>query len=155
MKYILKQSDTEELCRRCGKESEAIQNITAACEKTNTYPKRHDGLAKIIHQKLAEKAELIDDKSPYYKHTPAKLLKKENFKLYWNRSIFTDEAIPFNRPEITFMNKKTNNTFSIDVAVPNTHNLPKTITDNKTSTKNWRMKYVLCGSKRQHKLCRQ
>ena len=32
------------------------------------YVKRHDGLAKIIHQKLAEAAELIDDKSPYYKY---------------------------------------------------------------------------------------
>jgi len=28
-KYILKQPDTEELCRRCGKESETIQHITA------------------------------------------------------------------------------------------------------------------------------
>ena len=27
------------------------------------------------------------------------------------------------------MNKKTKNTFSIDIAVPNTHNLAKTITD--------------------------
>jgi len=32
----------------------------------------------------------------------------------------------------------------------NTHNLAKTITD-KTYTKNWRMKYVLCGSKTQLK----
>jgi hypothetical protein len=31
-KYILKQPDTEELCRRCGKKSETIQHITAACE---------------------------------------------------------------------------------------------------------------------------
>jgi len=31
-KYILKQPDTDELCRRCGKESETIQHITAACE---------------------------------------------------------------------------------------------------------------------------
>ena len=29
-KYILKQPDTDEL-RRCGKESETIQHITAAC----------------------------------------------------------------------------------------------------------------------------
>jgi len=28
------------------------------------------------------------------------------------------------------MNKKTKNTFLIDIAVPNTHNLAKTITDN-------------------------
>ena len=124
-KYILKQPDTEELCRRCGKESETIQHITAACE----YVKRHEGLAKIIRQKLAEAAELIDDKSPYYKYTPANVLENENFKLYWNRSTLTDKTVTFNRPDITFVNKKTKNTFLIDTAVPNTHNLAKTITD--------------------------
>jgi hypothetical protein len=130
-KYILKQSDTDELCRRCGKESETIQHITAAREQLapTEYVKRHDGLAKIIHQKLAEAAELIDDKSPYYKYTPANVLENENFKLYWNRSILTDKTIHFNQPDITFMNKKTKNNFLIDTAVPNTCNLAKTITD--------------------------
>jgi len=41
----------------------------------------------------------------------------------------TDKTIPFDRPDITFMNKKTKNTFLIDTALPNTHNLAKTITD--------------------------
>jgi len=68
-------------------------------------------------------------KSPYYKYTPANVLENENFKLYWNRSILTDKTIPFNRADITFKNKKTKNTFLIDLAVPNTHNLTKTITD--------------------------
>jgi len=65
-KYILKQLHTDELCRRCGKESEKIQHINAACEQLapTEYVKRHDGLAKVIHQKLAETAELIKDKSP-------------------------------------------------------------------------------------------
>ena len=47
-----------------------------ACDQLapTEYVKRHDGLAKIIHQKLAEAAELIDDKSPYYKYTPASLM---------------------------------------------------------------------------------
>jgi len=99
---------------------------------------------------LAETAELIDDKSPYYKYTPANILENENIKLYWNRSILTDKTIPFNRPDITVMNKKTKKTFLVDIAVPNTRNIAKTITD-KASTKNWRMKCVLCGSKRQHK----
>jgi len=95
----------------------------------NKYVKRHDGLAKIIHQQLAEAAELIGDENPYYKYTPANVLENENFKLYWNRSTLTDKTIPFNRPDITFMDKKTNNTYLIDIAVPNTHNLAKTITD--------------------------
>ena len=102
-KYILKQPDTKELCRRCGKELETIQHITAAFEQlaATEYVKRHDGLAKVIHQKLAEAAELIGDKSPYYKYTPANVPENETFKLYWNRSILTDKTIPFNRPDIT------------------------------------------------------
>ena len=52
-----------------------------------------------------------------------------NFKLYYNRSILTDETILFNRPDITFMNKKTKNTVLTDIAVPNTYNLAKTKTD--------------------------
>jgi len=130
-KYILKQPDTDEICRRCGKESETIQYITAACEQlaATEYVKRHGGLVKIIHQKLAEAAELIDDKRPYYKYTPANVLGNENFKLFWNRNILTDKTVTFNRPDVTFMNKKTKNTFLIDIAVPNTHNLAKAITD--------------------------
>jgi len=76
----LKQPDTDELCRRYGKESETIQHITAACEQLahTEYVKRHDGLAKIILQKLTEVAELIEDKCPYYKYTPA---------VYWRMKI--------------------------------------------------------------------
>ena len=103
-----KQPDTDELYRRCGKESGTIQHITAACEELapTEYVKRHDGLAKIIHQKLPEADELIDVKSQHYKYTPANILENENLKLYWNRSILTDKTIDFNRPDITFMNKK-------------------------------------------------
>jgi len=92
-KYILKQPHTDELCRRCVKESETIQHITAACEQLAPaeYVKRYDGLAKIIHQKVAKAAELIGYKSPYYKYTPANELENENFKLYWNRSILTSD----------------------------------------------------------------
>jgi hypothetical protein len=126
--FILKQPNIDELCRRCGKESETIHHITAACEQLapTECVNRHDGLAKVIHQKLEEAAELIEDRSPYYKQT---VEENDNFKLYWNRSIITDKTIPSNRPDITFMNKKTKSTFLADIAVPNTHNLAKTITD--------------------------
>ena len=94
----MKQPYTKELCRRCGKEWETIQHITAAFEQlaATEYVKRHDGLAKVIHQKLAEAAELIGDKSPYYKYTPANVLENEKLKLHWNRSILMDKTIPFN-----------------------------------------------------------
>ena len=95
----------------------------------NTLHKGDDDDGNSNNNTLAEAAELVDDKSPYSKHTPASVLESENFKLCWNRSILTDKTITFNRPDITFMNKKIRNTFLIDIAVPNTHNLAKTITD--------------------------
>jgi len=49
---------------------------------------------------------VIADKSPCYKYTPANVLEKDNFKLYWNRSIITDKTIPANRSDITLINKK-------------------------------------------------
>ena len=72
---------------------------------------------------------MIEDKSPYYKYTPASVLENDNFKLYWNRSMLTDKTILFNRPDITFVNKKTKNASLIHIAVPNTHNIAKTISD--------------------------
>jgi hypothetical protein len=107
------------------------QHITAACEllAATECVKRHDGLAKIVHQKLAEAAELIEDRSPYYKYTPASVLENEKFELYWNRSVLTDKTIHFNGSDIPFMNKKAKKTLLVDTAVPNTHNLAKTTTD--------------------------
>ena len=95
-KYILKQPNIDELCRRCGKDSETIQHITAACEQLEPteYVKRHNGLAKVIYQKLAEAAELTEDRSPYHNHTPVSVLDNDNFKLYCNRSILSDKTIP-------------------------------------------------------------
>jgi hypothetical protein len=63
----LKQPNIDELCRRCGKEPETIQHITATYEQpaSTESVKRHNGVAKVIHQKLAEAAELIEERSPY------------------------------------------------------------------------------------------
>jgi hypothetical protein len=72
---------------------------------------------------------MIENISPYYRYIPANVLENDNFKLYWNRSIMTDKTIPANRPAITFTNKKTKTTYLIDIAVPKTHNLAKTITE--------------------------
>jgi hypothetical protein len=80
---------------------------------------------KVIQQKLAEAAEMMEDKSPYYRYTPANLLENDNFKLYWNRSIITDKTIPANRTDITLKNKKTKTNYLIDIAVPNTHSCPE------------------------------
>jgi hypothetical protein len=97
------------MCRRCWKEPATIQHITAACEHLarTECVKRRDGVAKVIHQKLAEAAELIEDNCQYYRYKPANVLENDNFKLYWNRSIITDRTVPSNWPDMTVTNKKT------------------------------------------------
>ena len=51
-KCILKQPNIDQLCRRCGKESETIRHITAACEQRapSECVKRHDGLDQVMRQ---------------------------------------------------------------------------------------------------------
>jgi hypothetical protein len=63
-KYILKQPRIDELCRRRGKESETILHITAASGQVapTEYVKRHDGLGKVIHRKLAEQLKSLKAK---------------------------------------------------------------------------------------------
>jgi hypothetical protein len=46
-----------------------------------------------------------------------------------NNNNNNNKTIPSNRPDITFTNKKTKNIVLIDIAIPNTHNLAKTITE--------------------------
>ena len=94
---------------------------------------------------------MIEDKSPYYKCTPVNVLEKDNFKLYWNRSMLTDKTIPFNRPDIIFMNKKTKNTFFIDIAVPNSHNHAKIITDKQNKYQELANEICAMWKQKQHK----
>ena len=73
---------------------------------------------------------MIDDKS-LYKYTQANVLENENFTLYWNRSILTEEIISFNRPDITFMNKETKKNF-LTRARAHTHTHTHTHTQTQT-----------------------
>ena len=79
----------------CAEDVEHIQHIISPSEQLapTEYLKRHNGLAKIIHQKLAEVAELIEEKSPYYMYTPANVMENDNFRLYWNRNRLTKKTI--------------------------------------------------------------
>jgi hypothetical protein len=69
----------------------------------NNNAKIHDGVAEVIHQKLAETAELIEDTSSQYKYTTANVLENDNFTLYWNRSMITDKTKRLNLHPNTYI----------------------------------------------------
>ncbi|KAL0841160.1 hypothetical protein ABMA28_014906 [Loxostege sticticalis] len=130
-KYILKDRTLRnDLCRKCNNKPETIQHITGACITLtqNDYTHRHNQLVNIIHQKLVLKYKLLNDHhTPYYKYTPQNVIENPKYKLYYDRTILTDNTIYNNRPDITFVDKDNKHTYIIDIAVPNTNNIQSTI----------------------------
>ncbi|XP_026323226.1 uncharacterized protein LOC113232673 [Hyposmocoma kahamanoa] len=130
-KFIIKDSSViNDKCRKCRIQPETIQHITGACTALaqTDYTHRHNQVANVIHQNLALKYALIHESiTPYYKYTPQTILENTTHKLYYDRAILTDRTIHFNRPDITLQDKLNKITYLIDIAVPNTHNIQKTI----------------------------
>ncbi|CAH2020482.1 unnamed protein product [Acanthoscelides obtectus] len=100
----LQQSDK---CRYGCQDSETIQHVTGGCQAfaPTDYKERHDIAAKIIHQELAYKFKLIECKLQYYKYTPQCVLENDKYKLYWDRTVLTDQYIKQNRPDIIIVDK--------------------------------------------------
>ncbi|KAL0870860.1 hypothetical protein ABMA27_004702 [Loxostege sticticalis] len=131
-KHIMKLRIPTDQCRKCNSGSETIQHITGACKAIvqTDYKHRHDQVANIIHQKLAQKYNLIPHKLiPYYKYVPEPVIENNNYRLYFDRAILTDKTTHFNRPDITVHDKKNHTALIIDIAIPNSHNLQSTISD--------------------------
>jgi len=130
-KHIIKDRNVlNDNCRLCNNATENIQHITSSCIKLagSDYTKRHNQVAKIVHQKLAKKVGLLKDTVPYYVYDPKTILENDEHTLYWDRTLRTDKTVQHNRPDITFVDKKSKVGYLIDIAVPNNYNLEAKIT---------------------------
>ncbi|CAH2019305.1 unnamed protein product [Acanthoscelides obtectus] len=151
-RFILKNLQQSDKCRYGCQDSETIQHVTGGCQAfaPTDYKERHDIAAKIIHQELAYKFKLIECKLQYYKYTPQCVLENDKYKLYWDRTVLTDQYIKQNRPDIIIVDKDAQKVTLIDVAIPNSNNL--TYKHNEKVAKyrelefqikrQWKMKYV-------------
>jgi hypothetical protein len=147
-KHILKMPLVD-ICRKCHSSTETIQHITGACKSIvqTDYKHRHDQVAYIIHQKIAQSYKLIADKLvPYYKYSPETILEDTNVRLYFDRAILTDRTIHYNRPDITLLDRLNSKALIIDIAIPNSHNLQTTIPRKSQNTPNLRRKLPACGN---------
>lgn len=86
-------------------------------------------VANVIHMKLALKHGLITTGQPFYKYTPQNVLENQIHKLYFDRLVLTDNTMAANRPDITLIDKRAKTTYLIDVAIPNTNNIEKRISE--------------------------
>lgn len=70
------------------------------------------------------------DTTPYYKCKPKTVLDNHEYKVYYDRTILTEESIGNNRTDIVLVDKTKKQTFLIVIAVPNTYNVKNTIQEN-------------------------
>jgi hypothetical protein len=66
---------------------------------------------------------------PYFKYEPQSMLENSSYKLYYDMSIMTDQTIHYNRQDIVILDRPIKETYLIDVAIPNSHNLYRIITE--------------------------
>lgn len=132
LKRIANKPDVStELCRRCKGKPETIKHIIGECSNLapTEYTNRHNQVARIIHQRLAEQCGFLQGPLvPYYKYSPSAVLESSEYRLYYDRTILTDKTIRHNRPDILLENKQNKEVYLLDIAVPNTQNIEDTIT---------------------------
>jgi hypothetical protein len=75
---------------------------------------------------LAVKFNLLKNTQPHYCYTPESCLENDNYKLYFDRTVLTDIHIKHNRPDIIILNKQQKQAYLVDIAIPNSHNIPQT-----------------------------
>lgn len=126
-RYILHE-DIEDRCRKCNAVGETIEHVVAGCQALAevAYLGRHNDVAKIVHQQLALKHNLVNQCVPYYKYLPDPVLENSCIKLYWDREIITDVHIRANRPDIVIYDKRMKRVTLIDIAVPLDRNVQST-----------------------------
>ncbi|KAA5654928.1 hypothetical protein F3G58_31985 [Pseudomonas aeruginosa] len=96
------------------------------------YLHRHNQAARILHQELALKYGLIEQRLPYYKYQPDAVLENDRAKLYWDRPIITDRTILANKPDIVLMDRTESRVFLVDITIPYDENLVRAEADKKT-----------------------
>lgn len=125
-RYILKDG-TVDICRSCHLPGETIRHITSGCSAlANTeYLHRHNQVARILHQELALKYGLVGSRVPYYRYVPEPVLENDRARLYWDRPIITDRAVPPNKPDLVLVDREQSRVFLVDVTIPHDENLVK------------------------------
>ncbi|CAG9836289.1 unnamed protein product [Diabrotica balteata] len=127
LKYIVKDPQVQnDKCRYGCQAQETIQYLTGGCLAfaATEYKERHDSVGKILHQEIASKLGLLQTNHlPYYQYVPESILENDNYMLYWDRTVLTDQTVAHNRPHLVLVNKLTRQTTLIDVAIPNSNNL--------------------------------
>ena len=79
--------------------------------------RRHDNVARIVHEKLCGKYNLKRSEK-WYEHAPEGVVENEEVKILWDVMIQCDREIKARKPDIVVVNKNERSWARIDIAIP-------------------------------------
>ncbi|XP_037931265.1 uncharacterized protein LOC119666061 [Teleopsis dalmanni] len=124
-KHILKERVEDDLCRKCGSVPESLDHIISSFSvmAPREYLNRHNAICKESHQNFAFKHGLISKTCPIYQYKPTTVLENTNFRMYWDRQVYTDRPITHNKPNNLLVDRSNDSAYLIDVAIPHNGNI--------------------------------
>lgn len=114
-------------CRMCNQKDETVAHIITACSKIagSLYKTRHNNVAAALHHGICRHYGVQTCDNTWL-HDPKPTEENERAKILWDFEIRTDRVISARRPDLVVVDKTTNETTIIDVAIPNdTHIVEK------------------------------
>ena len=119
IKARIDKSREDAKCRMCNEKEETIHHIVSGCSNLaqKEYKRRHDCVARALHWDiLRQRGFEVSDK--WYQHQPESVAEIEQFKVLWDFTIKTNIEIHAKRPDIVMVDKNSNETIILDVAIP-------------------------------------
>ena len=106
-------------CRMCNKRNETIMHILSKYSKPaqTEHTKHNDKVAPMVHLELCSKYGFESDKH-WYEHRMNGVIKTRIQRYYWDLDIRTDRVMEVIHPDIMLIDKKNQETFVINVAIP-------------------------------------
>ena len=127
IKHSIDKTSETPLCRLCGDCSETVRHIVSGCKKLaqREYRKRHDKVALRVHWEICRKYG-IECTDKWYDHQPLAVTENREVRITWDMTVYTDRKLNHNRPDITLVQKDTQEWTLIDIAVPADQNIINT-----------------------------
>ena len=119
IKARIDKSRVDAKCRMCNEKEETIHHIVSGCSNLaqKEYKRLHDCVARALHWDiLRQRGFEVSEK--WYQHQPESVAEIEQFKVLWDFTIQTDIEIHARRPDIVIVDKNSNETIILDVAIP-------------------------------------
>lgn len=90
------------------------------------YLEKHNNVANVIHQGLAEYYKFTEGSKPYYHNTQA-ILRNKNITIYWDKPIIMDHMVPNTKPDILVLQKIEKKAVINEIGVPKDNNMYKVV----------------------------